>query len=175
MESLTPKYYYTYKEFEDGIKSIKKWLDPQRDGYTKYGKDPWEPDIIVSINRGGLVAGVYLSHLLNVPHFPIHYQTRDGRTNAGHKREGWYIPGKPQNFDYDLKILLVDDINDSGKTFTEVMNVWTNSNLGDMPLSRRIKTASLVERKGSKFSVDFSPLMLDVKDWVVFPWESSNV
>ena len=71
--------------------------------------------------------------------------------------------------------LKLDDINDSGKTFTEVINVWTNNNLGDIPLSRRIKTASLVERKGSKFSVDFSPLMLDVKDWVVFPWESSNV
>ena len=175
MENLTTsKYYYAYDQLEDGVKSIVEWLKPQRDGYTKYGKDPWEPDIIVSINRGGLVAGVYLSHALNIPHFPIHYQTRDGRTESGHKREGWYIPGKPQNFDYDAKILLIDDINDSGKTFTDVMDIWTNNNLGDLPLTKRIKTASLVERKGSKFSVDFSPLMLDVKDWVVFPWERIN-
>ena len=33
--------------------------------------------MIISINRGGLVPGVYLSHALKVPHYPIHYQTRD--------------------------------------------------------------------------------------------------
>jgi hypoxanthine phosphoribosyltransferase len=175
MENLTTRYYYKYSQFEKDIRKIIKWLKPQRNGYTKFGEEPWEPDLIVSVNRGGLIPGVYLSHALNVPHFPIHYQTREfnyiSRTVAGHKREGWYIPGKPQNFDYDIKILLVDDINDSGKTFSDIWKHWDANNLGVVPLRKRIKTVSLIERKGSKFAVDYSPVMLDVKDWVVFPWE----
>ena len=171
MENLTPKFFYKHKQFVKDVKKIVDWLKPQREGYTKFGVEPWEPDLIVSVNRGGLVPGVYLSHALNIPHFPIHYQTRDGNTVAGHKKEGWYIPGRPQKFDYDLNILLVDDINDSGKTFSDIWDHWERGNLGEVPLGNRIKTVSLIQREGSKFTVDYSPVMLDVKDWIVFPWE----
>ena len=170
-ESSTNRYIYKYGEFVKDIKKITKWLKPQRDGYTKFGVEPWEPDLIVSVNRGGLIPGVYLSHALNVPHLPMHYQTRDNKTIAGHKRNGWHIPGKPQNFDEGIKVLLIDDINDSGKTFSDIWKHWDAHNLGVVPLSKRIKTVSLIERKGSKFTVDYSPVMLDIKDWEVFPWE----
>ena len=171
MENLTTRYHYKYYEFVKDVKMIIKWLEPQRDGYTKFGVEPWEPDLIVSINRGGLMPGVYLSHALNVPHLPMHYLTRDNKTIVGHKREGLYISGKPQNFDYDIKVLLVDDIYDSGKTFSDIWKHWEAHNLGDVPLSKRIKTVSLIARSESKFTVDYSPVILDIKDWVVFPWE----
>jgi len=171
MESSTTRYVYKYQEFLKDIKKIQKWLKPQRDGYTKFGVAPWEPDVIVSINRGGLMPGVYLSHALNIPHIPIHYQTRDGLTSAGHHKEIWHMPGRPPNFNYDLNILLIDDMNDYGKTFSDIWKHWDEHNLGEGPLKRRVRTVSLIERKGSKFTVDYSPVMLDIKDWVVFPWE----
>ena len=170
MENLKARYHYEYSEFLTHIKLIKKWLEPQTTGYTKWGEEPWDPDLIVSVNRGGLVPGVYLSHALKVPHLPIHYQTRDSG-GAHHSKDGWKVSNKPRSFDYDKKILLVDDINDSGKTFKTIMEYWEKNNLGDVPITKRIKTVSLVERKGSKFNVDYSPLKLDTKDWVVFPWE----
>ena len=37
----------------------------------------WNPDVVISVNRGGCVPGVYLSHILNVPHYVINVQLRD--------------------------------------------------------------------------------------------------
>ena len=62
MESLNETYEYSYKKFTNDVVKICEWLKPQRTGYTPYGVEPWEPDLIVSINRGGLIAGVYISH-----------------------------------------------------------------------------------------------------------------
>jgi hypoxanthine phosphoribosyltransferase len=170
MENLQNKYYYEYKQFLKHIKLIVDWLKPQTTGYTKYGIEPWDPDLIVSVNRGGLVPGVYLSHALKVPHLPIHYQTRDS-AQANHSKGEWKFSFKPYAFHYDKKILLVDDINDSGKTLKTIMSHWEKNNLGDAPITKRVKIVSLIERKGSKFTVDYSPLTLDTKEWVVFPWE----
>ena len=29
----------------------------------------WNPDVVISVNRGGCIPGVYLSHILNIPHY----------------------------------------------------------------------------------------------------------
>jgi hypoxanthine phosphoribosyltransferase len=167
----TNLYTYKYTDFTKDIRKIAQWLKGKRDGYTKYEEDPWEPDMIVSINRGGLVAGVYLSHLLDIPHFPIHYQTRD-HGDFGHDKTTWTLPYRPPGVSHTKNILLLDDINDSGKTFTDIMTHWKSSDLGEGPMDARVKTVSLIQRKTSKFAVDFSPIVLDNNKWVVFPWEN---
>ena len=172
MGNSVKEYVYKYTNFTKDIKKIISWLEPMRDGYTAFGVTPWEPDVIVSINRGGLVPGVYLSHALDIPHVPIHYQTRDADdTFAGHDKSSWSMPYKPKSLNSDMNVLLVDDINDSGKTFTDIMKHWERSNLGDVPITKRIKTCALIERYNSTFTVDFSPHPLDIDDWIVFPWE----
>jgi|TARA_R110001606_G_scaffold28246_2_gene89707 hypoxanthine phosphoribosyltransferase len=154
---------YTYKKFTTDIIKIADWLKPLRVGYTPYEVEPWEPDLIVSINRGGLIAGVYLSHALNLPHYPLHYQTRDGDNKM--------LFHKPEGFDKNKNILLVDDINDSGKTFTRIIETWECNNIGVAPMKSRIKTAVLFSRYNSKYTVDFSARTLDNDNWIVFPWE----
>ena len=163
MESLNETYEYSYKKFTNDVVKICEWLKPQRVGYTPYGVEPWEPDLIVSINRGGLIAGVYISHALNLPHYPLHYQTRDGNNEM--------LFHKPEGFDQDKNIMLVDDINDSGRTFKEVIAAWDCCNLGPAPVTRRVKTISLISRYNSEYNVDFSCRTLDNDNWVVFPWE----
>ena len=167
----TKTHTYKYTDFTKDIKKIAEWLKGKRNGYTKFDEQPWEPDMIVSINRGGLVAGVYLSHLLDVPHFPIHYQTRD-ISDFGHDKTTWTLPYRPPGMSHTKNILLVDDINDSGKTFYDIMEHWKSNDLGQGPMQNRIKTVSLIQRKTSKYTVDFSPVILDNNKWVVFPWES---
>ena len=172
MENLTSRYYYKYTEFKRAIRSTVEWLKPQRDGYTKYGDSAWEPDEIVSINRGGLVAGVYLSHALEKPHYPISYQTRDV-TSSYHDKSFHRSNMMPPVLDRTKKILLVDDINDSGKTFTDIMEYWSEATSQTIAeLRKNIKTVSLIEREGSVWTVDYTPLILDTKQWVVFPWEA---
>ena len=79
----------------------------------------------------------------------------------------------PPVLDRTKKILLVDDINDSGKTFTDIMEYWSEATSQTIAeLRKNIKTVSLIEREGSVWTVDYTPLILDTKQWVVFPWEA---
>ena len=41
----------------------------------------YSPELIISINRGGCIPGIYLSHYLKVPHKVINVQLRDGDRN----------------------------------------------------------------------------------------------
>ena len=69
-------------------------------------KDDFVPDVIVGISRGGLIPGVMISHKLNIPFKPVHASTRD----FPHWEN--YLPKSK-----DEKVLIVDDICDSGETF----------------------------------------------------------
>ena len=127
--------------------------------------------MIVSINRGGLVAGVFLSHALDKPHYPISYQTRD-KDLSYHDKSVHNTNMMPPMVDRDKKILLVDDINDSGKTFSDIMDFWVQKlNIPLEELREQIRTVSLIQRTGSSWAVDYTPKVLDTKQWVVFPWE----
>jgi len=164
MESLTTKeepskYYYYYGAFINHVKMIKEWVK----------REDHSPDVILSVNRGGLVPGVYLSHALNVPHYPIQYQSRD-------KDDQFLTPPIYNRSFKNKNIILVDDINDSGHTFTHIMGLLgSRMNLSPANLNQHIKTVSLVERSGSKWAVDYSPWTLDTNDWVVFPWEITSI
>ena len=52
------KKYLSVEQINDAIIEINKKLILSK----------WSPDVIISLNRGGCVPGVYLSHLINVPH-----------------------------------------------------------------------------------------------------------
>ena len=58
---------FTYEEMIDSIKNISDQLS----------KSKFDPDIIVSVNRGGCIPGIYLSHYKNKPHDAISIQFRN--------------------------------------------------------------------------------------------------
>ena len=70
----------------------------------------WFPDLIISINRGGCVPGVYLSHAINVPHKVIDVQLRDEKNKPN-------LAILENSLISYSKILIIDDINDTGATF----------------------------------------------------------
>ena len=77
--------------------------------------DKFDPQVIVGLSRGGLVPGVMLSHWFQKPFKPIKASMRD----FADEDDAWedYYPRKS-----DEKILIVDDICDSGKTFSRIFN-----------------------------------------------------
>lgn len=120
------------------------------------------PTLIVGITRGGLVPAVHLSHFLNIPMECITWQTRDG----GVKQKNNSLKKTP-NIQHDhtlLKkyenIVFVDDINDSGKTFTEIKDYYGNHNF-----------ACLIEKLDSTFKCNFAGDKTDTERWICFPWE----
>ena len=64
---MEKKDYFSQKEMELALVEIINQIDQSN----------FSPEIIFSINRGGCIPGVYLSHLLNIPHYVIDVQLRD--------------------------------------------------------------------------------------------------
>ena len=117
-------------------------------------------DVILSVNRGGCIPGVYLSHGLKLPHKVIDLQLRDG-TNIpdSNSVKNLKINSK--------KILIIDDINDTGSTFIH-LNTIINAN------NTKKYFACLINNIGSKFQVEFygrSINKVEKPSWYVFPWE----
>ena len=118
------------------------------------------PEIIFSINRGGCIPGVYLSHGINVQHKVIDVQLRDD-TNSPNLEPLTNIILAYNN------ILIIDDINDTGSTFNFLRKSLKNYN-------RNFYYASIIENKTSSFKVNFFGKIIDKSvdpKWIVFPWE----
>ncbi len=119
-------------------------------------------DSVVGISRGGLISGVILSHRLEIPFRPIEWSLRDS-----HRK---YIPPDIIVDAWEgKKILLVDDIVDSGETIVTIKNRFGDS-------SKNVKVACLVYNKEQQLVIpDFWYKSIDRnedKDWVNFWWES---
>ena len=117
-------------------------------------------DVILSVNRGGCIPGVYLSHGLKLPHKVIDLQLRDG-TNIpdSNSVKNLKINSK--------KILIIDDINDTGSTFIHLNRIINANNT-------KKYFACLINNIGSKFQVEFygrSINKVEKPSWYVFPWE----
>ena len=120
----------------------------------------WMPNIILGINRGGCIPGVYLSHRINTPHEVLDIRLRDHTTKPN-------LSVLEKAFAFQKKILIIDDINDSGETFNYIIKNFGKG--GD-----RIKFATLINNKPSKAKVDYQGYEIDKSKnpaWIVFPWE----
>ncbi len=127
--------------------------------------DPWQPDYVVGIGRGGLVPAVYISHQLNTPMLSIDHSSK--------------VPGFAEELlrkvamrsASGVKLLFVDDINDSGRTIHTIRRILTDhgGNAENWRFAVGINNAS------SQVKVDFWARDIDRttdKRWFVFPWEA---
>jgi len=117
----------------------------------------FKPEIIVGITRGGLLPALHLSHHLDRPMKTIQWQTRDA-DKCEHNEE-------IQNYmDHGARVIFVDDINDTGRTFLEISKRYH----GSRP---NIRFTSLVKKQETSFPYASAALTLTDKRWIVFPWE----
>ena len=89
--------YVSFKKVKEDIENINSEINQVN----------WKPDIILSVNRGGCVPGVFLSHIRDLDHEVLSFK------NPNNKNDD--IINKIIN--NDLSILIIDDINDTGKYF----------------------------------------------------------
>ena len=112
--------------------------------------DGFKPDVVCGFARGGLVPANFISQWYDIPMYAI-------------------------NKDEDCKleflkysnVLIIDDINDTGKTFSAFKCLY------DVEFS--FKYAALIENAGSEFETDYAGNHVNkVEDpsWIVFPWEN---
>jgi hypoxanthine phosphoribosyltransferase len=135
---------YPYNEYKKDLNSLVKQIQKKN---TKY-------DFVLGVERGGLIPAVHLSHRLGIPLKTLSWssQLKDGSMLT------WFILR-------NKKILLVDDIVDSGKTFLEIFGKYWN-----------MDTAVLIYNNinESKIKPDYYGRMINRKDtpeWFDFWWE----
>lgn len=144
----------------------------------------YKPDYIVGLVRGGLVPGAMLSHYLDIPFYAL--DPRESNLWMAEEAFG-YVPYEDQevvksrwDISYKKNILIIDDINDTGKTFKNLKEDWQS---GCLPKEsawntvwhKNVKFAALIENQASDFDADFVGLeinKLENPEWCVFPWEN---
>jgi len=139
-------------------------------------KSNWRPDYIVGLTRGGLVPAVLLSHELDVPCETLKVALRDGE-----EQESNYWMAQDA---YDgKKILIVDDINDTGETLLWIQEDWQRGCLPynpnwDTVWGDNVRVAVLHDNMPSKFqNVTYVASEINKnKDpqWIVYPWEKDD-
>lgn len=147
---------YTFEDFEQGVEAIAKNIMAVGQPYIR----------IVGIARGGLFLANRLSYKLEIPMTPLCWSTRDG----DERESNAWIPEDINNGD---KILVVDDIIDSGKTIREIFNDWDSSVLEDLKMEN-ISIACLFWNVDQETTPDFFHKTIERSNddsWVNFWWE----
>jgi len=144
--------YVTWEEYIVLLEKIKKYV-----GMTNN-------QVIVGLARGGLIPAVYLSHALQLPmiSFDPYLLRPDGR-----ERTSISLPISPI---ISKKILLVDDILDTGETFVKCTKFFQDKGF-------ICTTVSVFYNMSTKISdenkVNFTAAETPNK-WVVFPYENTK-
>jgi hypoxanthine phosphoribosyltransferase len=160
------KIYHTWQDVENQTQEILRQIQ----------RDTWVPDYVVGLTRGGLVPANLISQYLEVPMETLKVSLRDDRSQP--ESNLWMAEDAFEQ----KRILIVDDINDSGATLNYIKEDWQSSNLPDNPKwediwGDTVRVACLYDNESSesKLAVSYSAVTINkvAEDaWIVFPWES---
>jgi xanthine phosphoribosyltransferase len=132
---------------------------------AKIQVDPWQADFLVGIGRGGLVPTAFLSHRLDIPMLSIDVSSGE----PGFADE--LLVKLAAKLEAGQKILIVDDINDSGGTIASLRAALAAQGGG----GERVRVAVLINNLRSRATVNYWSRTIDRaedKRWFVFPWEA---
>lgn len=120
----------------------------------------FKADVIVGISRGGLLPARILSDLLDNPHLAnikVEFYVDIDQTKE--------VPVITQPVSVSVKdkrVLIVDDITDSGQSFRLVWETLAQE-------AAEVKTVTLYHKPWSCFTPDI--YARETEAWVIFPWE----
>lgn len=123
-------------------------------------RDGYEPEVLVSIFRGGMVIARYLSDFLDVREIR---SVRIEHYSALEKREGARIVEPLRERVDGRRVLVVDDVADTGDSLEEAVR-----HVREMGASE-VRVATLHYKPWSKVVPDY--FVEETESWVVYPWE----
>jgi hypoxanthine phosphoribosyltransferase len=147
--------YLTHERFLEEVETIARLLEA----------DAWKPDFLIGIGRGGLVPAAYLSHRTGLPLLTVDHSTGD----PGFGEE--LLEKLAAKIRSGARMLIVDDINDSGGT----INYLRSAIEAKLDEPGRLRVAVLVHNIRSSARAEYHGSEIDRdqdKRWYVFPWEA---
>lgn len=132
----------------------------------KIGESEWDFDHILCIARGGMFIGDMLSRLFNKRLAVIFASSY--RSEQGQQKQNLLISNKIASVADQLgrRVLLVDDLVDSGNTLSRVKNAVER----EYP-ETEIKTAVLWKKSSSCVNPDYYAEIVDGEVWIHQPFE----
>jgi len=127
--------------------------------------DDWAPDFLVGIGRGGLVPAAYLSHRTGIALLSVDHSS--GEVGFGDE----LLDKLAAKIKAGRRLLIVDDINDSGATIA-YLRAAIEAKSGD---ASGLRVAVLIDNIRSRAKADYRGRAIDRsrdKSWFVFPWEA---
>ena len=153
------------------IISFEEYLDTVEKLALKIHQN-YKPTVLVGIMRGAAPIIDILSRILTLPTAYIVIQSYSGK--GIEDKQGKLMFAReisslavPKDFN---KVLLVDDLSDTGLTLNKSIEWLKNYN----PIKdhiEEIKTACLWKKKSSTFTPDFCSVLLNHDPWIVQPTE----
>lgn len=156
----------------------------------------WKPDYVVGITRGGLLPAVMISHYFNIPCETLKVSLRDHGGENPTESNLWmaedaigYIPEEDRKANGGWKylaskrkkILIVDDINDTGATVNWILKDWPQGCFPDSEdwkeiWGQSVRFATVFDNLASKANIEMSYVAEEInkaeKDvWIDFPFE----
>ena len=127
--------------------------------------DDWQPDFLVGIGRGGLVPAAFLSHRTGIAMLSVDHSSGEPgfADELLDKLAAKIMAGR--------RILIVDDINDSGGTIA-YLRAAIEAKGAD---AAGLRVAVLINNLRSKAKTEYRGAEIDRdrdKRWFVFPWEA---
>ena len=130
------------------------------------------PTVLVGIMRGAAPIIDILSRIFKLPTAYVVIQSYSGDTVQNQQGELIFareMSAIAKNEDFK-KILLVDDLSDTGLTLNKSID-WLKNYEPIKNHINEIKTACLWKKKSSSFTPDFCPILLNNDPWIVQPSE----
>jgi len=160
-------------------KHFYSWSDVEamcQDIVLQMYKDNWRPDYIVGLTRGGNIPATIISNWTDITCHALKISFRDQEETESNcwMSEDAYN-GK--------KILVIDDINDSGETLNYLCSDWQANCLPDnlawdLIWGGNVKFATLTENMASAFgNVEYYSHEVNKAEedvWLVYPWEKQT-
>lgn len=141
--------FYSYDEFKDDVKILARQIQKE-----------FAPDALLAVARGGMSLGHSLAVALKTRYLfslnSIHYEDTK-------KLDSIEIFNIPDLSKYQ-KILLIDDIIDSGESLREITRV-----LQEKFPHIQLKIATIFYKKSALLEPDFK--LKEAKEWVEFYWD----
>lgn len=141
--------YYTWKQCKDDIKQLISTI-------------PQNYNCIVGISRGGVFVAGLIAEVTGIKDlYLLRYNSYDFKEKSKIVKQIGSINPDLRN----RKILLVDDISDTGDTLKRAY-------LDLSSLNNKVSIMTLYYKKTTSMMPDF--FIHETTDWIVFPWEYNN-
>lgn len=145
---------------------IYTWDEAIKNSYSlaeKIQDDGFIPDRVVGIIRGGVITGTIISYFFGKEFQALDADLRD------YPHWEHYVPKKA-----DRKVLFVDDILDSGETFSRIQE-----RIQEKEFNIEVKFATLwYNNECELFTPDYFAIDIakdSTESWIILPWTSTEI